>query len=180
MLKVYLGKRSDHAYAWFLFGIVLYEVGRFKEAESALLSARKLASRQNLHLVQAHLAKLREKQGDYKEAERWYFKACKTKQGKNKGWLWVFRGINLARQKRFQLAEVCLKLALTLDDVDKDEAYRHLGIVMRAEARYQEAEQFFAKTIELEPKDEGAKEGLESLTGFATAMAKANEASEVD
>src|SRR6266446_6789163 len=75
-----------------------------------------------------------------------------------------------ARAERFRLAEKCYRHALTLPEVDLDEAYRNLGYVLRAQGRYREAQAPFRRSIRLDRSCQKTKEALAGLDGMAFAL----------
>jgi hypothetical protein len=68
----------------------------------------------------------------------------------------------------------CHRTALTLSDVDVDEAWLNVGLVLRAQGRYAEATEALHKCIGLDSKCADAHESLDSMEGIEAAIADAN------
>ena len=149
-------------------------LGDFDEAEVSFLKALEHAPPDKRFSIHTRLAMMYGDRGDYKKAEALYAKACRSRDGRNLGWLWMLRGANLANTRRsFKRFERCFRAAMTMSDVDIDEAYWNLGYVLRAQGQYMEAREAFEEVLRLEPKDRDAKKGLRSLKGIEEAMTKA-------
>jgi len=146
------------------------EAARKAEAQEAHLLAQETAPRKQRGTVQIRLGMVEDGRGRNQQAERWFARACRHKCYRKVGWLWVLRGANLARAERFRLAEKCYRHALTLPEVDLDEAYRNLGYVLRAQGRYREAQAPFRRSIRLDRSCQKTKEALAGLDGMAFAL----------
>lgn len=173
-LRPYLKERPDHADAWLMFGDSLRAYSRLKESAPALMRALELAPANCRWEIQGRIGMLRHEQGNYRDAERWYAKACRSKHGKKTDGLWVARGENLIRLEGWGAAETCFRFALTCKAVDKVEAYVYLALAMIPQGRYQESRRVLRKALAINPKIEFAETLLNSLKGYeaASKMAK--------
>jgi tetratricopeptide (TPR) repeat protein len=174
LLTPYLRHNPDDAYAWHMFGDALRVVGRFRESESALLRAFELAPDSKRVAVSSRLAVLYNDMGRYADAERHYSDVAAHPEWKGLGWLWILRGANLARLGNYELAEECHCKATTLEDVHGDEAWLNLGLVLRAQGKYEDASSALRKSLELDSTCSAAEEALNSMEGIETAVSVAN------
>ena len=94
--------------------------------------------------------------------------------GSTRGWLWIFRGANLARWGKLKAAHRCYRTALTLECA-RDEAYLNLGYIYRAEGRYGEAIRCFQRALAIDPEYQLAQSALLSLEGFDELSAMAED-----
>lgn len=162
LLSQYVQHKPSHQYAWLLYGDALRVLGRFQEAQPALKKALQLSSEDQRDIVCARIGMLYENQRSRAEAEEWY-KLALQNAGKQLGWLWVFRGANLAAMEQYEEALACHRRAILTEDVDEDEAYLNLGLVFRAMGRYEEAIEAFRRALEINPAYAEAKTALDGL-----------------
>ncbi len=166
LLRPYLNLRKDHADAWHLYGDALRVVGRFPEATAALEMAFALAPNdENRGFVCARMAMLKEQYVSCVEAENWYQKAVQLLVNPP-SWLLMLRGGNLASMANFSGALECYQKAILEDDVDEDEAYLNMGLVLRALGQYEDALKAFRKALALNPtyaRAHSAISGLEDI-----------------
>lgn len=170
LLTPYVQHRPNDAYAWHMLGDALRIVGRFQESEPTLLRALELAPDSKRVAVRSRLAQLYNDMGRYADAERNYADLTADDEWGSQGWVWVLRGANLAVLGDHTLAEKCHRKATTLDEVDLDEAWLNLGLVLRAQGRHSEAIDALKKSVELDPTCERAKKSLSSLEGIESAV----------
>src|SRR5262249_8613833 len=124
-------------------------LARYEEAEQMLHNAIQGLALEQLHHGYTHLAHLYRERGDYANAEKWYRKAIDLDPedaGKH-----IFLGALLAKRGDFSAAEAVHRKATRCSKGLEDEAYLNLGLVLRAQERYQEALACFEKAIELTP-----------------------------
>jgi tetratricopeptide (TPR) repeat protein len=139
----------DAAIWWLIEGGLLYEAGRYREAERVLHEVIQSASFKLLHQGLTKLGHLCRDQGRYDEAEKWYRKAIEGKSedaGRH-----VVLGALLADKGDLSGAEVCHRKATQCTGGCVDEAYLNLGYVLRAQERYGEALECFNKALEITP-----------------------------
>ncbi|MBN2295634.1 MAG: tetratricopeptide repeat protein [Pirellulales bacterium] len=170
LLSPYLTQQTEDGYAWFIYGDSLRIIGRNSEALVALKNALDLAPADRLPDVHILLGITCEDSGRQEEAEHWYAMAAECNVDPERGWLWIFRGVNFARMEQFEEAAQCYLHAIELD-YNKDEAYLNLGYVLRAQGKYSEAAEALEKALSLTPDYPEAREVLDSLGGIQEAVA---------
>jgi tetratricopeptide (TPR) repeat protein len=162
--------------AWLYLGNALRTVGRLQEAEEALLKAADLAPSARIFEAYARIGMLMTTRGAPSEAEKWFRSA--TSAAECPGWVWSLRGANLYRAESYRLAKSCLETAFITEDVDKDEVLLNLGLLERAQRRYEEARKYANDALAIDPNYDSAKRLLQSLVGieetieFAASAAK--------
>jgi tetratricopeptide (TPR) repeat protein len=97
---------------------------------------------------------LEDQRGNLRAAERWYSQAAKLKPTTL---TLVFLGGVLAKQGRYRDSKRCHRRAIRLATHNPDEAYLNLGLILRAERKYERAIECFERAIQLDPKYETAK-----------------------
>ena len=167
LLSVYVKfepQRERGADAWFYLGDALLTIGRLQEAEEALLKAADLAANSGTSPAYAQLGLLMTDRGSPSEVEKWFRAA--TSAALCPGWVWSLRAENLYRGGSYELAKSCLETALTTEDVDKEEVFLNLGLLERAQRRYEEARKHANDALAIEPSYDKAKKLLQSLVGI--------------
>ena len=177
LLSVYVKFEPQRgADAWFYLGDALLTIGRLQEAEEALLKAADLAPSSGTFPAYARLGLLVTDRGSPSEVEKWFRAA--TSAALCPGWVWSLRAENLYRGGSYELAKSCLETALITEDVDKKEVYLNLGLLERAQRRYEEARKYANDALAIDPNYDSAKRLLQSLVGieetieFAASAAK--------
>jgi tetratricopeptide (TPR) repeat protein len=163
LLWVYVAEVADDAYAWFMYGDSLRAIGRFREAEQALLTTRELAPIEHRSAVEAQLGMLETERGALQRAEEWFQRA--TADAGCPGWVWVLRGENLLRMESVRLARDCLSTALKLSEVDREEVLLNLALAARYMEEYEKAAALAQEALAIDPDYSSAKELLVSLEG---------------
>jgi superkiller protein 3 len=174
LLTPYLRHRPDRSFGWLKLGKSLDGIGLFFEAEQALLRADGVENAHRPYTLTA-LGNLYEDQGQYELAESFYAQAVEHPKAEQMGWIWIMRGSNFARWNHLADAEKCHRKALELSDCDHDEAWLNIGLVLRAQGKYDEAIDAFNRALEICPDYEEAKERLESLRGIKGALTLARQ-----
>lgn len=157
----------DHTIGRLLEGIILSDLARYDEAEQVIKEAIQGLSLEALPHGYTHLAHLHNDRGRYDEAEKWYRKAIELDPD-NAG-LHVFLGAVLARKGDLQQAEASHRRATLCPNGAVDEAYLNLGLVIRAQERYEEARECFTKALEITadyPDAQVAKSDVEKAIAF--------------
>lgn len=160
----------DAAIWWLSEGGLLYEAGRYQEAERVLHEVIQLASFKLLHQGLTKLGHLCRGQGRFDEAEKWYRKALERKPENADEWYVL--GSLLAQKGDLGGAEVCHRRATQCAEGCVDEAYLNLGLVLRAQERYEEALECFKKALEITPDYKLAivgKSDMEKVIAFLSA-----------
>lgn len=140
---------------FFQYGLGLFRVKRYVEAEKALRRAYELDS--NYYSVQYELGNLCRDLGRFDEAESWYRSAIRTRP--NSTIARIFLGSLLAHRERF--LEACVELEQAVEvEGDVDEAYLNLGLCRRSLGQLDLAREMFQKAISISPDYDDAKLGL--------------------
>lgn len=173
LLRVYVSVVSDNGLAWFQYGDSLRSIGRYREAEQALLTARDLAPKTRRFAVEARLGMWCSKRDSAQQAEKWFRLA--TADSGCPGWVWCLRGANLLRMESVRLARDCLKAALAREDVDREEALLNLGLAARRMREYDDAARYAKEALEIDSDYLPARELLDSIEGAKQARDDANQ-----
>ena len=174
LLAVYLRERVGDAFAWFLYGEALHVVGRWREAKAAFRTALEHAPPERHTWMWGRLAVIYHEQNEHAKAEKYFARACRTDDREMLSWLWIYRGANFARWGNFVRAEKCHRRAARISE-NKDEAYLNLGLVLRAQRRYDEAAAALQQALRITPEYPEAQQALDSLAGVREAMKLAEE-----
>jgi tetratricopeptide (TPR) repeat protein len=158
--KLYTSKFPNDMFGWIALSDALFGLARYPEARSALKKADILCPKENLHVVYHQIGHLYREKGDYQSAEKWYRKAIESKESTRN---FIFLGACLAKQGKFPEAKKCHQKAIKIASEKPDEAYYNLGLIMRAEEKYEEALKNFEKTLELDPHFEAAEEARQDI-----------------
>jgi tetratricopeptide (TPR) repeat protein len=162
-LSAYVESFPEDGLAWFQYGDSLRVLGRYHDAERALLRARDMAPEARRFVVDARLGMLFSKSGARAEAEKWFRLA--TSDGDSAGWMWCLRGANLLHMESIDAAKECLRTALGCKDVDREEVLLNLGLAARAVGEYDEAARLANEALDVDPSYQPARELLDSVQG---------------
>jgi tetratricopeptide (TPR) repeat protein len=166
ILSRYVAHRPEHALAWHILGDGLRILRRYEEALRVMIHAEAIALEDERFCAQARLGTLHKDWGKYDEAERWFATATANSHARHAGYVWILRGAALAAAGKLAEAEACHRKAVTLDDVDIDEALLNLGYVLRAQGRYAEAIESFDQAFALDSTCADNREAVKSLDGI--------------
>jgi tetratricopeptide (TPR) repeat protein len=154
----YLADYPEHGFMWLSYGIALYELARYPEAQAALRRAARLCPPEKLHLVQHHFGHLYRQKGAFSLAERWYRKAIALQPGSATGYIYL--GALLAVGGRLREAGAIHRKATQCETGSIDEAYLNLGYVLRAQDQFADAAECFRRALKIDPKYKEAKDAL--------------------
>jgi len=171
LFRVLVRTDPDHALTWYNRGDSLRSIGRFREAQEALLAARELMPKSNLFIVDTRLALVFSKSGSPADAEKWFRLA--TSSTDCPGWVWLLRADNLMRMESSKLARECLNTARLRGEVDLEELLLNEALIDRYLGNYEEAARGAEEALKLDPDYQPAKDFLESLRGAAAAKSDA-------
>jgi TPR repeat protein len=171
LLQPYLRLRPNHGRAWFIYGECLRIVGRSQEAMDALLKALEFAPEQIKSNIFGRIGFLCRQHISPMTAEKWFKQATENTQ-KTIGWAWILRGANLAIMGEYEKALDCYQEALNLEDIDRDEVFLNMGLVLRAMKRYNEARLAFQEALKLNPTYQEAQWNLEGLLDIEETLQK--------
>ncbi len=170
--KGYTSKYANDIYGWIVYADALATLARYKEARAALQKAKLVCPKDKLHILYHQIGHLYKKKGDYPRSEKWYKRAVKEVASTE---YLIFIGACLARQSKFVEAKKYYRKAIKVASDIPDEAYYNLGLILRAEEKYEEALECFEKAIELDPEYTLAKEERQDVMKVLK-LKKANKA----
>ena len=143
----YTKKYSDDFFGWIALADVFVHFARYEDARKALRKAQKLAPAKWQYLICVQWGHFEKERNDLKSAERWYRRAAKHRPTTS---TLIFLGAVLAKQGRFSEAKKCHRRAVALATDSVEEAYFNLGLIFRAECKYEKALQFFERAIRID------------------------------
>jgi tetratricopeptide (TPR) repeat protein len=147
--------------AWKILGSALIDLARYPEAELAIKKALSLCPPEKLWIPLAEMGHLSKARGDYKSAAAWYRQAIDAVPREASGHIYL--GGVLAKSGRLKEAEASHRAATRCIEGCRDEAFLNLGLVLRAQERYEEAAECFERALELDPKYAAAKKALRDV-----------------
>ena len=161
--RLAIAARPDNIEAYNRLGIVLDRLGKFKEADQALLRATQIAPKQAY--LHNNLAFSYIMQGRWADAQ-----ACLTKALEIDSQFIRARvnmGTVLAQQGQFDEAFKNFRAVLRIED-----AYYNMGLMYQSKQRVVEAAQAFQQALDANPKMVAAKKRLELLPPSAVSEAE--------
>jgi tetratricopeptide (TPR) repeat protein len=159
--REFLREYPDCGPAWKILGSALVELARHAEAERALKQALSLCPPDKLWIPFAEMGHLHKARGEYKAAAVWYRQAIEAVPEEASGHIYL--GGVLAKSGRLNEAEAAHRAATRCTQGCRDEAYLNLGLVLRAQERYEEAAKCFEQVLELDPKYAAARKALRDV-----------------
>jgi tetratricopeptide (TPR) repeat protein len=166
LLSAYIRQRPAHAFGWYILGDAQRILGVTFEAERALCKGLELAPKKNRWIIEVSLATLYADSGSHERADAQFASALKDPDCASRGWVWILRGANLAKDNQLKAAEKCQRRATEMSGDDRNEAYLNLGMVLRAQGRYSDAAAAFRQALAITPKYGEAVRELASLQGL--------------
>lgn len=141
---------SDPA-GWIAFAEALITLARYDVAAQALRRARSLSKSSVRHqaIVWSTFGRLHRERGELSLAIRCYRRAVALRPMTS---MLIFLGVALAMKGDLASAKLCHRRAARLATENPDEAYYNLGLILRAERRYEQAVACFDRAIEHDPK----------------------------
>ena len=151
----------DRGRAWFELALATYPVARYDDALCALRRGLRLCPQNKRHIVYGQFGNLYSQKGEFRRAETWYRKAL---AGDPRDATWhILLGALLAGAGRLREAEALHRTATRCPKGAIDEAYLNLGLVLRAQQRYEEARSCFRKALKLTPSYKEARQHLHDM-----------------
>jgi tetratricopeptide (TPR) repeat protein len=158
--------------AWKILGSALIDLARYPEAELAIKKALSLCPPEKLWIPLAEMGHLCKSRGDYNSAAAWYRQAIEAVPREASGHIYL--GGVLAKSGRLNEAEAAHRAATGCIEGCRDEAFLNLGLVLRAQERYEEAAACFERALELDPKYDAAKKALRDVRRAVRFLLKGN------
>jgi tetratricopeptide (TPR) repeat protein len=147
--------------AWMVLGASLSELARYEEALEALGKALENLDAEGRRLALRQMGHLYRTMGDLRKAEEWYRRAVEADPEHTAPRLYL--GGVLAAQGRLEEAEREHRRATGCDQGDEEEVWVNLGLVLRAQERFDEAVVCLRRALELDATYEAAREALSDV-----------------
>ena len=157
----YLGDYPDHGPGWLILGIALVELARYEEGEQAVAKAIAHCPPEKRQIPLANMGHLFLEAGDYDQAAEWYRKAIDADPAD--ATYRIYLGAVLAKQGRLHEAEEAHRAAIGCAEGCIDEAYLNLGLVLRAQERFQDAADCFREALRRDPEYRAARRALRDV-----------------
>ena len=139
LIRDYLERHPDHGIAWCHLGNMLTGLARYDEARQAYARSIRRCPRSKRHIPYGQLGHMYRMKSDPGLAERWYRRAMRANP--NDAGAYIFLGALLAICGRLSEAEALHCAATECKTGCVDEAYLNLGLVLRAQQRFDQARQ---------------------------------------
>lgn len=143
----YTQKYPEDFAGWIALADVFVHFARYEDAREALRKAQKLTPKKFQFKICVQWGHFERERNDLKRAERWYRRAVKLKTTTR---TLIFLGSILAKQGRFLEAKECHHQAVVSATDPLDEAYYNLGLIFRAERKYEKALECFERAIRIQ------------------------------
>ena len=161
LCKRYIQDFPDDAFAWWRAGWVFAKFSRFVEAEHAFRRSLQITPKERHFHISAAMGRMFQDKGDDGPAEQWYRKSIEQNPKDAHGYIYL--GALLARRGRLDEAERTHRHGTECKTGCIDEAWYNLGLVLRAQERYEEAESCFEKALSIDPNYRPAKAALRDV-----------------
>jgi tetratricopeptide (TPR) repeat protein len=159
--RQFLSEYPDCGPAWKILGSALIDLACHAEAEQALKRALSLCPPDKFWIPLSEMGHLYKARGEYKTAAAWYRQAIDAVP--EEAGSYIYLGGVLAKSGRLREAEAAHRAAIRCQEGCQDEAYLNLGLVLRAQGRYEEAAECFERAIALDPKYAAARKALRDV-----------------
>jgi tetratricopeptide (TPR) repeat protein len=147
--------------AWKILGSALIDLARHADAETALKRALSLCPPDKFWIPLSEMGHLYKARGEYKTAAAWYRQAIEAVPDEASGYIYL--GGVLAKSGLLKEAEAAHRAAVRCEQGCRDEAYLNLGLVLRAQERYEEAAKCFELALGLDSKYTAARRALRDV-----------------
>ena len=165
IVREILRNHPDDANALVLQGRLLASLARYGEAEQSLCAALDLFTDDSAFAVYRELGHLYESWGRLELALAQFEKVVAARPEHASGH--IYAGGVLARLGRFDEAMASHTKATQCPEGQIDEAYFNLGLVLRAQERFDEAKTCLERALEIDPS---YAEARQALSDVATAL----------
>ncbi len=159
LARRYLADYPDHWPVWIWLGGSLMDLARYDEAEQSLYQALERCPDDQRRIPLSTMGHLLCARGDHQHAAEWYRRAIEAQPKHTAGYLYL--GGTLALQGRFREAEEIHRKATEMCyEGPVYEAFFNLGLVLRAQERFEEAAECLREAIRLDPEYRVARKAL--------------------
>jgi tetratricopeptide (TPR) repeat protein len=159
--RQFLTQYPDCGPAWKILGSALIDLACHADAEIALKRALSLCPPDKFWIPLSEMGHLYKARGEYKSAAAWYRQAIEAVPEEASGYIYL--GGVLAKSGLLREAEAAHRAAIRCEQGCRDEAYLNLGLVLRAQERYEEAAKCCEQALEIDPKYSAAKRALRDV-----------------
>lgn len=153
--KRYVTEFPERGPGWRIYGISLYRLCQYPEAVAALRKALRLCPADKAHWVQNDLGHLYKQRGNFRRAEAWFRRAITSRPGEATAYIYL--GGLFGLEGRLEEAEEMHRKAIRCEEGCIDEAFLNLGLILRAQGRFEEALVCFERALEIDPKYKDAR-----------------------
>ncbi|MGE3819786.1 MAG: tetratricopeptide repeat protein [Isosphaeraceae bacterium] len=153
--RAFLAVFPNYGPAWFALGGALEDLGRYEEAERALLKSIEYCPPEKMRIPYGAMGRHFQAIGDHDLAEEWFCRAIAEDPDHAAGH--VDLGSLYAIQGRQVDAEVVYRQGTYCSRGFVDEAYLNLALVLRAQERFDEAAQCLEEALRIDPEYRAAK-----------------------
>ena len=165
-LTVVLGRKytslfPENGVAWMMYGTALIETAQYADARKAIMKSIRLCPKDKLKIPLAQLGHLYDRKGNLDAAANWFRKTIDASPKDATGYIYL--GSVLARQGKLTEAVRCHRRATGCKHHCVDEAYLNLGLVLRAQGKFRQAQTALKNAIKLSSDYTEAKDALEDV-----------------
>ena len=161
LAQEYLRDFPRHGLVWIDYGNALANLGRYKEARTALLRAVKHFPAEYIDIPYYYLGRLYKNAGNHRRAVEWYKKASEVAPQRVD--YFIVLGVAYTNLEKISEAEASFERAIKCKEGMMDEAYYNLGVILAGQSKYKKASACFEKALQLDPKYKLAKQALEDI-----------------
>jgi tetratricopeptide (TPR) repeat protein len=161
--RQFVADYPDLDIAWLMLGRALTDIANYEEAEKAIARAIELFPPKKRYMGSWEMGRLYEQRGDFEQAMTWYRQVIGALPADARGYVYV--GGLLAKQGRLHEAEQIHRAATERCDESRglEEAWLNLGLVLRAQERFEEAANCFKETMQIDPGNRPARKALRDV-----------------
>lgn len=152
------------ALGWFRLGGALADMARYREAFAALRRVLRIGPAAHRDLVHWRIANAHDDRGALRLAERHYRLAIAANPHEA-SWRITLGGL-LTRMGRLREATAVHRRAARCKLGPREEAWLNLGLVLRAQERFAEAQKCFRRALRLDPRYRDARRALRDVVAL--------------
>lgn len=161
LIEIHITLYPEHVSAWGKYGGILIELKQFDDAKKIIEKTIELVSDSEICWAYALMGDLYKEKGGFEDSIFWYKKAIEYCP--EEATFWIYVGLIYMRQGELKEAEINFTQGTRCRDGYTDEAYFNLAMVKMCQARYQEAEVYLKKALEIDPDYEHAHRKIKEI-----------------
>jgi tetratricopeptide (TPR) repeat protein len=165
LARAYLAEFPDNCAVWVQLAGELSDLSRYNEAREALQTSIRLREELGESPLRWSFIKMGEsyrRAGDYPSARTWLAKAVEA--APEDAGVHIFLGALLAKWGRFEEAKASHRLGTACDEGLPDEAWHNLGLILRAQERFDESVECFERALAIDCNYTAAQDALADVT----------------